>query len=80
VLTELSTCFIFTVFSIYKLEWCLLISKQPSARCAQGQAEAALEEQGVAPRGAITASHMEAIAGLPEDDLLGYVYVRSLLV
>ena len=26
-LTEFSTCFIFTVFSIYKVERCLLISK-----------------------------------------------------
>ena len=43
-------------------------------------AEAPLDEQRIAPRGAITASHMEAIAELPEDDLLGYAYVRSLLV
>ena len=42
--------------------------------------EATLEEQRIAPRGAITTSYMEAIAGLPEDNLLGYAYVHSLLV
>ena len=31
-LMEFNTYFIFTVFSIYKVVRCLLISKQPSAR------------------------------------------------